>query len=224
MNGWHGAEQRLHLCFNDGRRGVKRFRSKWRRGGLEVNPHNLPLPLETHSLQAACVSAGASLNLGSPAQSASFSELRFCWRGDSRFDSSGRPRRIGQAAEALLSGPGPLSCVSGLTHESTDFPGDDGEQMIVQVLKEHGILADVCHFHFGPPPILSEFTGCSTDSPTCLSADQAQNPTSTNAATPSPTATEQPPSDSAARPCRYQPSWPSCRAGTSRLRHRSSVS
>lgn len=24
--------------------------------------------------------------------------------------------------------------------------------MIVQVLKEHGILADVCHFHFGPPP------------------------------------------------------------------------
>lgn len=37
-------------------------------------------------------------------------------------------------------------------------------------------------------------------------ADQAHNPNTTNAATPSPTATEQPPSDNAARPCRYQPS------------------
>ncbi|MEN5142455.1 type VI secretion system tip protein VgrG [Pseudomonas juntendi] len=26
------------------------------------------------------------------------------------------------------------------------------QQIIVQVLKEHGILADVCHFHFGPTP------------------------------------------------------------------------
>ncbi|MNO25814.1 hypothetical protein D3C76_156580 [compost metagenome] len=39
--------------------------------------------------------------------------------------------------------------------------------------------------------------------------DQAQRPNTTSAATPSPTAIEQPPSDSAARPCRYQPSCPS---------------
>ncbi|CAI8934996.1 hypothetical protein EMIT047CA2_60259 [Pseudomonas soli] len=55
-------------------------------------------------------------------------------------------------------------------------------------------------------------------------ANQVSSPSATSAATPSPTAIEQPPSDSAARPCRYQPSWPNCRAGASRLRQRSSVS
>lgn len=91
MNGWHGAEQRLLLCFNDGRRGVKRFRSKWRRGGLEVNSHNVPLPLETHSLQAACVSAGASLNL-----EALLNQLAFLSFGFAREGIRGLIPQVGQ--------------------------------------------------------------------------------------------------------------------------------